>query len=282
MNPYTIEPFLIWFDRFVDRFSMPNPEDQVNIEIKRSHSKNVLSLAKDILDHLDVEPNLSFFTCLAALFHDAGRFPQYARYRTFNDRRSVNHGRLGARTLAAEKTLAGLSVGERKIVLSAVNYHNRPTIPKNIRGPSRFAVQVVRDADKIDIMRVLLQSFKPGHTNNDVVHLHLNPDPRGFSAEVLHRVISGQVIDYGTMIYINDFKLLLLSWLNAFNFTGSYKILDKCRYVDELLDCLPPLEAFEALRRSINELMQTKIEADSPGTRGPTDQSPVAGTADKP
>ena len=43
-----------------------------------------------------------------ALFHDVGRFPQYARYKTFRDSISTNHAALGASVLFEQERSGSL------------------------------------------------------------------------------------------------------------------------------------------------------------------------------
>src|SRR5512140_2415439 len=68
-----------------------------------------------------------------ALFHDVGRFPQYAKYKTFRDSISVNHGLLGAETLVENRVLQNLSEDEQELVIESVKFHNAFSVPKKER-----------------------------------------------------------------------------------------------------------------------------------------------------
>ena len=63
-----------------------------------------------------------------ALFHDVGRFEQYARYHTFVDRRSADHAWLGVEILRKEGELDGST---RDLILRTVSYHNRMDLPRD-------------------------------------------------------------------------------------------------------------------------------------------------------
>ena len=68
--------------------------------------------------------------CLAeaiALLHDIGRFMQYRKYRTFFDRISENHARLGIRELVRTLALSCLESQDRRILTRAVSFHNAAT-----------------------------------------------------------------------------------------------------------------------------------------------------------
>ncbi len=54
---------------------------------------------------LDLQPSDLYLAEVMALFHDIGRFEQYACYHTFADRHSVNHTELGVEVLQRENLL---------------------------------------------------------------------------------------------------------------------------------------------------------------------------------
>ena len=56
----------------------------------------------------------------AGLMHDLGRFKQYRRYRTFNDRRSVNHASLGVRIMRRNHILQDLDGQALKAAVDTV------------------------------------------------------------------------------------------------------------------------------------------------------------------
>jgi len=58
------------------------------------------------------------------LFHDIGRFKQYAVFGTFNDKISVNHARLGIRQIAFHGILSACMINEKPLehILSIVRY----------------------------------------------------------------------------------------------------------------------------------------------------------------
>ncbi len=84
-----LKPFLERFDRYVERFHQDSPEKQEIIDFKRRHS-------------LSLSPRVTFLVHLAALYHDLGRFDQFARCKTFLDVRSLNHARLSIVVLRRE------------------------------------------------------------------------------------------------------------------------------------------------------------------------------------
>jgi len=248
---YRFEDYEEWFNRFTAGFLQGSDFDVGNVQIKIDHSRRVLGLAQRLTQGLELPPDLTALAHLAALFHDVGRFPQYARYQTFHDQKSVNHAVQGVLTLKAHRVLAGLPQPARKLVLVAVALHNRRALPPHLEPVARLLTGIVRDADKLDIFAVMLAHFHPQAPPNKVVNLGLKMHPRNYTPAILRAVQRRQLVNYQDMVWINDFKLLLCSWLYDLNFPQSRQIVRERGYVDQLSGYLPPDEAFRQLRQQL-------------------------------
>lgn len=229
-----------WLDGFVARHRRSAPEEQRNIDLKALHSRKVLAAAQGITPeavqgHADAE-RLGRLACVAALLHDAGRFPQYARYQTFRDDVSVNHGWLGSRVLRQEDVLAPLPRADALLVLGTVHLHNRRAIPAAVSPELRLLLRVVRDADKIDILRVFREEHLRVLGGNQTVVLGLVNDPARYTPELL---TSGGLPDYRALRYCNDYIILLLSWAFDLNFASSRRLMLASGVVDEFQALLP-------------------------------------------
>ena len=136
--------------------------DVANVQLKIDHTMRVLEFARQIAGPKGRAAGLRELAELAALFHDVGRFPQYARYRTFHDQMSVNHAYQGVVTLKQHRVLEDLPAAGRRLVLGAVALHNRRSLPRGLPRELKDITQMVRDADKLDIFQVMLAHFNPG------------------------------------------------------------------------------------------------------------------------
>jgi hypothetical protein len=83
-----------WFSDYCSSFYSPDIEDQKNISLKEHHTERVCENIVEISKRLSLDGHSTMLAEAIALFHDIGRFPQYARYKTFRDSVSVNHGLL--------------------------------------------------------------------------------------------------------------------------------------------------------------------------------------------
>lgn len=252
-----IEHAVALFHAYVDTFQT-EAKDPAPLRLKRAHTMEVLDNARLLLRDMDVDGELERLALLAALFHDVGRFPQYQRWGTFSDPLSVDHGILGAQTLSAPPRGAGLLKPlprrERAMIRAVVAMHNRRILPQGISPELRFLTRLVRDADKLDIMRVMLDHFSR-QDNDPVVILHVKPDPLKYTQSVYEDVYEGRRGEYGKLRWTNDFKLMLVGWVHDLNFPESKRLLLRRGLLDALLDQLPDTEAMTMLKERIHAFL---------------------------
>lgn len=234
---------LEFFNDYVDEFRHCPEKDKANIDLKRDHSLRVLAEAEMILAGLEPKPDADFVMCVrtAALFHDIGRFVQYREYKTFSDKDSRNHGFLGCRELGRVDALNGIPKKFKDLVRGVVVMHNRRFVPGRLDPRLDRMVRLVRDADKLDIFKVMLDHFRPNGSVNEVVTLHLKPDPVAYTPGILDEALSGTLVDYTKMAWVNDFKLLVLSWVHDLNFSASKQAFRDRKYVERVLSTMPRL-----------------------------------------
>lgn len=147
------------------------------MDLKLRHTMAVLGNARRIAASEGFGVALTRACLLAALYHDVARFEQYLRYHTFKDRESCNHGQLGVKILKREARLAGEDAATRKIVLAAVGLHNRFALPAHLPRETELAAHVVRDADKLDILRIMDEHLGGPGPYSPTVVLNLPDDP---------------------------------------------------------------------------------------------------------
>ena len=259
--PYDLNQHIKWFENYSERFSQGTLEDRKNIAIKKDHSLRVLGNAMEISASLKLDGELAQLTHLAALFHDVGRFPQYERFRTFNDRNSANHAALSVDVLRTTDALTTLRPEHRRLVLGAIFLHNRQFISAGLPFALDRMTRIVRDADKLDIFPVLISHFLPNSPLNGVVTLNLEPHPTAYTEEIFQSVRAGRIGKYEAMVWINDLKLLVCSWVYDLNFPVSREIVLQKGYLDAIFRSLPSSPEFVALREQLNEELAKDTDA---------------------
>lgn len=234
--------FKEFFSEYCKSFYSSNAEDQKNIHLKQVHTFNVCSNIIDIARGLSLTEEEILLAETIALFHDIGRFPQYAKYKTFNDSVSVNHGLLGAKTLLKEKVLRNLPDNEQKLIVQAVRFHNAFSIDRIKKEDVVFFLKLLRDADKLDIWRVFIEYYEtPTQGRASAIGLGL-PDTSEYSANVISHIYKGRVVALSEVNTLNDFKILQLSWIYDINFEPSFRLLLERDYIDRITAQLPQTE----------------------------------------
>ena len=259
MNRDDLVFFKRWFTDYVKSFYSPNKEDQKNISLKEKHTFNVCKNMIEITGELGSSDKDMMLAEVIALFHDIGRFPQYAKYKTFRDRKSVNHGFLGAQTLLEEKILQDLPDKEEELIIKAVRFHNAFSIPKVEGEDTVFFIKLIKDADKIDIWRVFLEYYdSPEEERASAVGLGLQ-DITGYSEEILSCILRGQMASLLLIKSLNDFKLMHLSWVYDLHYKPSFRLLSERAYIDKIISHLPQDDKIQRAASVLKEYVRERL-----------------------
>lgn len=249
------------FLRFAQGY-LHGADDGFAYTLKIDHTLKVLEVATAICQGEGLTGDLALATQLAALLHDVGRFPQYREYRTFRDRDSVNHAKLSVRHLLREKLLEGAPTHMRRLVLGAVYLHNARLLPANLPPGLQHAAKIVRDSDKLDIMRVMIEHFSLPQAAHPEVSLDAKHHPTNYTLEVLACVMAREVSDYLRIVWVNDFKLLIVGWLYDMNTATACRLLRDTGRMEGILDLLPQDENILALREQIANDLAKRLKGD--------------------
>ena len=138
-----------------------DPENTM-IRLKIRHTFRVAGLCGRIAGSLGKTGAPLDLAWFMGLLHDIGRFEQVRRYGTFFDARSVDHAEFGADLLFREGLIErfpadGLPEGWQKLSETAIRLHNKLTLPEKMDPQARVFAEILRDADKVDIFRVVTE-----------------------------------------------------------------------------------------------------------------------------
>ncbi|MDR0306152.1 MAG: HD domain-containing protein [Chitinispirillales bacterium] len=224
-----------WYDRYTGSFSSADEETEGALRLKEQHCKRVMGEIIDIARSLDLSHDEKDAAAIAGLLHDIGRFEQFVKYHTFLDVRSVNHAELAVSIIKKENVLDGLSKSKADSILQAVGVHNKARIPSD----SPILCKMLRDADKLDIWNVVLLHFESGgSTATRSVELDF-PDIDTVSGNVLSAILRSVPWEIKAMASVNDFKLLVMSWVFDINFAHSFNRIIERNYLPRLFATLP-------------------------------------------
>lgn len=256
-----IRQHLKCFERFTATY-LDGPH-RVMLDLKRHHSLCVLEQSAALAHMEGFTGDISRSALLAALYHDVGRFPQMIRWQTFSDAISENHGYLGVRVVKREKMLDNESDRVRQMVLTAIALHNRYVLPVRLADPFLTVVRIVRDADKLDIMRIMAEHLA-GLAPSDEVVLHVRNEPDKWSPQVAAMVLQGKVPGYKDLVYVNDFRILLGSWMEDLHFASAKRQMAKSGHVQTVLAGLPDVPELRCIRDYLSERIEGILHPHSP------------------
>lgn len=250
-----LQSFQSWFDGYVKSFYSGETATQAGIILKENHTRRVCRNMVNIGASLALEAEDLVLAETIALFHDIGRFRQFALHRTFNDRRTENHALLGLRELDRAGVLSGLVLEDRDVITRAIGCHNMLDLPGDLPERHLLFARLIRDADKLDILEMSAVQF-----DRPVVKSFL-PDTPGYSPVLVDNLLQQRRCSYDEIKNANDRKLLLLSWIYDINFPYTLSEIDRNGYMKKIADDLPGTEEIRAVRRHLQEYLNTKISA---------------------
>lgn len=260
--------FKKWFLNYVENFSSSDPLVKANIELKIEHTKrvckNILLLAKS--EKLGKEE--CRLAEAIALFHDLGRFEQFTKYRTFKDSESENHAALGVKILKKTRVLSRISESEENLILKAIEYHNLMKIPECVNNSSNsgendssellYYSKLIRDADKLDILKLISKDCEAKEDINPALELYL-PDTSGCSEPIIKAILNNKMAKIEDVKNRNDIKLLRLSWVFDINFPGTFALLRDFRYLEIIWASLPDTKDVLSVRKYLKAYLEKQV-----------------------
>ncbi len=228
------------------------------IELKYEHSYRVADFAVKIAEQEKLNPVTLELSAIAGLLHDIGRFEQVDRYGTLDDLISVDHGNFGEEVLQRTGFLNQLLPEEQNSVLFAVRVHNKRAITQFTDSLSECLAKIVRDADKLDVFRVMhYNMLKGSEPQKQAVFLNLTPS-NGISTDVLQLITQRMLVSKELVKTTTDFKLMQLSWIFDFNFRSSRAIVRSSEHYRFLLDdfskCVEQKEIVDIFEQYLNSI----------------------------
>jgi putative nucleotidyltransferase with HDIG domain len=243
-----------WFELYIKEFCTGIEHIDSAICLKVHHSRNVAHEILDIANSLNISSEDRCLAEICAILHDIGRFEQFRRYHTYSDSKSENHAVIGIDVIKKTGVLNSFTQADRALIIAVIINHNRATLPESDDSRFLLILKLLRDADKVDIFRVVTEHYHNVSSNN-VVAIGL-PDTPSISDAVLNRLIDGKNAFVEDLKTLNDFKLLQIGWLFDINFPHTFAIINKRNYLDKINAVLPQIEQVQKIVSSARKHIQ--------------------------
>lgn len=219
------------------------------IILKEKHTWMVVKNCERLANHLNLNEHDKILAQMIGLFHDVGRFYQFTVYRTFNDALSENHAKLGLKVIKDLLFMEKLSPDDFATLKFAIANHNAREIATTDNKRFLSFAKLIRDADKIDIYRVLKPFLGP-------------TDGTGCSEDFIDLFVAGKQCDYTKMRTQDDRKLVRLMWVYDIYFSWSLEQIVKQNYIEDIIKNLvhdeKMLQGIDRLRNYMQKKLQTK------------------------
>lgn len=247
-------------DTFQAYVASYNLED-VKIKLKYEHTYRVAALCDRIAKSLHLnQEDIDMAWCLG-MFHDIGRFDQVRRYGTFQDAVSCNHADLSADILYKEGKVREY-FQEKKwdaLMEKAIRLHNVLHLPDTLTERERLFTQILRDADKVDILRVNVEfSFEDIYNVSSEILRKCEVAEKVMQAvyekHAVFRDLRKSPIDYLVGHICLVFEMV---------YPETVRIVVKQGYLDKLLDFKSENEntqiQFKEIKKEVTEYLRQKI-----------------------
>ena len=201
------------YNAYVDTFRGADGTLPPMMELKRIHTAHVVDNAKLIAAGEGFDAATARACEAAAFLHDTGRYEQLKRYNTFRDSDSVDHAVFSHDIVVEKGWLDGDP--QREAILTAVLVHNRRDVPADLDPLTEATVHTVRDADKLDIFRVLEHQIATTDWRHDDTAFWNLPILAAPNPAVVEAIRAGRPVDYQNIKTLADFVLIQVGWMRS-------------------------------------------------------------------
>ena len=236
------------FDSYVAAYDATNPR----IALKVEHTLRVAELCERIAREAGFTPAGTDLAWLCGLLHDIGRFEQLRRWDTFSDAASTSHAALGVEVLFGNEGDTGVADDDgsaagtigiihrfidpndelEEVIRAAVGFHSDYRLPEDLNVRTHAICDVVRDADKLDILRV---------ASTDTVETVLNATEDELLASAVSPAIEDAFFEHRTAHYSErvtpvDYLVNLACFAFELVYPASLEIADEQEYIYRALE----------------------------------------------
>jgi putative nucleotidyltransferase with HDIG domain len=244
------------FVQYVGKFDL----NDFMMKLKLRHSFRVEKYCIIIAESLGLSHNEIEIAALIGLFHDIGRFEQVEKYSSLVDYKTFDHAHVGVEILKQNRILNKYlnDENEIKLVLDAIENHNKYSIDERINERGLIFAKIIRDADKIDILDLgryedISKIYNIEGIKNSMI-----------TKEILKDFYKEKIIDVKKIRNGADKLVYSLGYIFDINYKESFKILKEKNIIDNLLKISEGSieeEEFNKIQQFIRNYLDTKTRA---------------------
>lgn len=250
--------FYQWFNTLVQSYASDDEFIQKNISLKEYHTLRVCKEILYIGRKLHFNQSELLLAESMALFHDVGRFEQFKRFQSFDDRTTVNHAQLSVDMIIRDNILSSLSPEDQKEIIKAVLHHNQHHLPSGSDHEWIYA-KLLRDADKLDIYRVVTTYYQEKQTNPNAALDFGLPHKSEYSKKILEDLLNNHTTNWEYVTTSTDMILLQIGWIFDINYLPTFQRLKQKQYVYTLIELLGDAELKHQIRDHVQQYFKKRL-----------------------
>ena len=220
------------FDKYTNLFDMNN----CDVKYKYNHSYRVMKLSNMIAKNLKLSKEDIMLATVIGLLHDIGRFKQLKMFDSYDDK-NIDHADLGVKILFEEGLIHNLKIESKyyDIIKFAIVNHNKLNIEKTDNEKENMHAKIIRDADKIDILKahVIYNDYKEIETDEKI------------SEPVRNSFYNNNAIKKKDLKNRNDRIILLLAFIFDINYDINIKYIEKERIIQKFYEMIKNKSIFD-------------------------------------
>lgn len=251
------EKVLSAFDRYTSAYDVSD----IKVKLKIDHTYRVAEICDKISDSLQLSQEDRDIAWLSGMLHDIGRFEQLRRYHTFQDKLSCNHAALSADILFIDGNVRMFTddSSEDELLEKVIRLHNVYILPDGLSERELLFVNLLRDADKVDIIKV--NCITPRAEIYDIPEADFRAST--ISQDVYEDIISEHNVDRNHSKTPADYIIGHIAFVYGLVYKQSFIEVRQQGYLDHMLDFRSDVpdtkEKFKMIKETINKYIDRHI-----------------------
>ncbi|MDF7801176.1 HD domain-containing protein [Pontiellaceae bacterium B1224] len=254
MNSAQLQTIKFWFTNYTKSFAIERKLNPV-LQLKVDHCQRVADNSRQLAEDMGWNATEANRAEALGWLHDVGRFSQFTEFGTFMDSAAINHGERGWEIVRESGILPTLAPEERAVLLDGIRYHNAKNEPDHLAEVSRPFLKLIRDADKLDIYRIVLDSIEadgfqelPNMLPQIVLQGPVSPD-------VLCQILKHRSCSTEAVRSLADFLMMQLCWIYDLNYPVSFQLVSERNIIGRFEQLLPENQAVGQFVQDAREYM---------------------------
>jgi hypothetical protein len=259
MNTNSLGSIRKWYMDYADSYRDKDGSLHHVLQLKLDHSQRVAQDCRDIATDLGWTDGDCATAEAIGLLHDVSRFQQFAEYHTFLDYKSFDHGERAYEIVLESAILASLDTLEQSWILNSIRYHNRRAIEDGLDPDSMRFVNLVRDADKLDILVIVYETInKNMHKKYPEILSHIDLDGPATPA-LIEEISKHGCGSYENVHSMTDMNLIRMTWVYSINYMPALLRLSERGLLEQMDKTMKGSPEIEELMMKARRFVEDKI-----------------------